>query len=188
MLEDYPKAIVTKDGTSILLRPVLKTDEAALQEMFAKIPIHEQWFLRENLTDPELLHHWLETLDYRRILPIVAVKEEGGEIIANLRLYRSTSGCARHVAHLRVMVIPEYRSQKVGSWMIIDAAKLAMDLGIEKLVAEFVAGLEDLAIKAALRLGFHEEAVLADYVKDPQGNFRDLIIMVKTLQGQWGDF
>lgn len=188
MLEDYPKAIVTKDGTSVLLRPVVKTDEPALRRMFAKIPKKEQWFLRENLTDPELLHRWLETLDYNRILPIVAVKEDGGEIIANLRLYRSTSGCARHVAHLRVMVIPEYRSQRVGSWMILDAAKLAMDLGIEKLVAEFVAGLEDVAVKAALRLDFHEEAVLKDYVRDPDGNLRDLIIMVKTLQGQWSDF
>jgi RimJ/RimL family protein N-acetyltransferase len=188
MLDDYPKAIVTKDGISVLLRPLMKSDEAALARMFAQIPPEERWFLRENLTDSERLHEWIENLDYNRTLPMIAVREDDGEIIANLRLYRSRSGCARHVAHLRVMVLPQYRSQKVGSWMIIDGAKLALDLGVEKLIAEFVAGVEEVAIKAAHQLDFHEEAVLRDYVKDPQGCYRNLVIMAKNLHRQWGDF
>jgi RimJ/RimL family protein N-acetyltransferase len=188
MFKGYPKTVVTKDGTTVLLRPLEKTDTEKLHAMLALIPEEEQWFLRENLTDARLLQRWVERLDFAYILPIIAVKEDDGEIIGFLRLYRSPSGCARHVAHLRVTIHPEYRSQRVGSWMILDCAKLALEHGIEKLVAEFVSDVEDVAIKAARRLDFHHEAIIKDYVKDRRGNYNDLIIMVKTLYRDWSDF
>ncbi len=188
MMKDYPKAIVTRDGTSVLLRPVVPSDEEALRTFFASIPEEERWFLRENLSDPQLLHQWIEALEYDYTLPIVAVREDDGTIVANLRLYRSKSDSIRHLAHLRVMVLPAYRDLKVGSWMILDSVKLAMDLGIEKLIAEFVAGVEEGAIAAAKKLDFHQEAVLKDYVKDRQGRDRHLIIMVRNLCGDWSDF
>ena len=187
-MQDYPKAIVTRDGTSVLLRPVVQSDEDALRTFFTSIPEEEQWFLRENLSDPKLLHQWIAALDYDYVLPIVAVREDDGTVVANLRLYRSKSDSIRHLAHLRVMVLPGYRDLKVGSWMILDSVKLAMDLGIEKLIAEFVDGIEDGAIAAAKKLDFHQEAVLKDYVKDRQGRDRDLIIMVRNLHRDWSDF
>ncbi len=188
MLEDYPKAIVTRDGQSVLLRPVTASDEQALREFFSKIPAAEQWFLRENLTDCECLHRWINKLDYDCILPIVAVREDDGTIIANLRLYRTASESMRHVAHLRVMVLPDCRHHKIGSWMILDCMKLAMDLGIEKLIAEFIDGLEEPAILAAYKLDFRPEAVLPRYVKDVEGKYHDLIIMVRDLHREWSDF
>ena len=72
--------------------------------------------------------------------------------------------------------------------MLLDTIRLAMSMGIEKLVAEFVAGVEDAAVNAAHKLDFFEQAVLKDYVKDRQGRYRDLIIMVKTLHRDWSDF
>jgi GNAT superfamily N-acetyltransferase len=188
MPSEYPKTIVTKDGVSLQLRPVTPNDEQALSRLFSEVPEDEKWFLRENLRDPDVLHRWIGNLNYDRSLPMIAMKSDTGEIVALLRLHCSASGCAKHVAHLRVMVHPGYRSQKVGSWMILDCAKLAMDRGIEKLIAEFVAGVEDVAVRAARRLDFHQEAVLKEYVKDPNGNYRDLIVMSKTLSPEWDDF
>jgi RimJ/RimL family protein N-acetyltransferase len=188
MLKDYPKAIVTQDGTSVLLRPVVRSDEEALKKFLSLIPEAERWFLIEKLTDSELLHEWIEKLDYDRVLPIIAVVEDSGEIIANVRLYRSNSPSVKHVAHMRVTVLPACRHLKVGSWMILDSVKEAMDLGIEKIVAEMVEGLEDPAINAALKLGFHQDGVLPKYVKDRKGRLRNLVIMVKDLPREWSDF
>ncbi len=188
MLKDYPKAIVTKDGDSVLLRPVTVQDEEALNEFFSEIPDDEQWFLREKLNDPEILHDCLQRLDYKRTLPIVAVREKDGRIIANLRLHLSLAPCIGHVAHLRVMVHPSFRSLKIGSWMILDSLKIAMDMGLEKLFAEFIAGAEDAAIGAALKLDFKHEGELKDYIKDKHGGYRDLIIMSRDLQSKWSDF
>ena len=103
MLKDYPKAIVTKEGDSVLLRPVTPEDEEALNEFFSEIPDNEQWFLREKLNDPKILHESLKKLNYRRTLPIIAVREKDGKIVANLRLHLSLAPCIGHVAHLRVM-------------------------------------------------------------------------------------
>jgi hypothetical protein len=82
MMKDYPKAIVTRDGTSVLLRPVVPSDEEALRTFFASIPQEERWFLRENLSDPQLLHQWIEALDYDYALPIIAVREDDGTIVS----------------------------------------------------------------------------------------------------------
>ncbi len=64
-----------------------------------------------------------------------------------------------------------------------------MGAGIEKLVAEFVEGVEQAAINAARKLDFVEQAVLKEYVKDRQGRYQQsLIIMVKPLYREWSDF
>ncbi|MGC8658355.1 MAG: GNAT family N-acetyltransferase [Desulfomonilaceae bacterium] len=188
MLKDYPKAIVTKDGDSVLLRPVTPEDEEALNEFFSEIPDNEQWFLREKLNDPKILHESLQKLNFRRTLPIIAVREKDGKIVANLRLHFSLAPCIVHVAHLRVMVHPAFRSLKIGSWMILDCIKTAMDMGLEKLYAEFIAGVEDSAMGAALKLAFRHEGSLKDYIKDKKGGYRDLIIMSRDLQSKWSDF
>jgi RimJ/RimL family protein N-acetyltransferase len=188
MLEGYPKEIMSKDGTPILLRPLAIEDEQHLSEFFARIPEDERWFLRDNVADPAVMHVWIKNVDYDRILPLVAVRQEDNTIIANVRLHRRPSECLHHIAHLRIMVDPAYRHQRLGTWMLLDTIRLAMSVGIEKLVAEFIAGVEDAAMNAAQKLDFFEEAVLKDYVKDSQGRYRDLIIMVKTLHRDWSDF
>jgi GNAT superfamily N-acetyltransferase len=188
MLDDYPKEIVLKNGNPILLRPAVGDDEERLNRFFSAMPADERWFLRDNMADPAVVHQLIQELDYNRVLPMIALDESGEEVIANLRLHRRPARCLSHVAHLRVMVHPEYRGVRLGTWMLLDAVKLAMDMGIEKLVAEFVAGVEDTQRAAILKLDFTEQAVLKDYVKDPVVGYRDLIITVKNLHRDWSDF
>jgi L-amino acid N-acyltransferase YncA len=188
MLENYPKEIVTKDGNPVLLRPLVREDEEQLAAFFARIPEEERWFLRDAVDDPEIMRAWLDNLDYERILPMVAINPDEGTIVANVRLHRRPVDCMRHIAHLRVMVDPAYRHQRLGTWMLLDTIKLAMNMGIEKLVAEFVGNVEGAAMNAAHKLDFFEQAVLKDYVKDRHGKYHDLIIMVKTLHKEWSDF
>jgi len=188
MLENYPKQILIKDGTPILLRPLVREDETGLAEFFARIPEEERWFLREDIADSEVMGEWIRNLDYDRCLPLVAIRPDDGRIIANIRLHRRPAECLSHIAHLRILVEPSYRQHRLGTWMLLDTMKLAVAIGIEKLVAEFVAEVEAAAINAANKLDFFEQAVLKDYVKDRQGRYRDLVIMVKNLHQDWSDF
>ena len=188
MFEDYPRETVIKDGTVVLMKPLDREDEPKLAEFFAKIPPQEAWFLRDDLADPDVMHMWVQNLDYTRIVPMIAVKEDDGRILANLRIYRRPAKCLKHIAHLRIIIDPEFRHQRLGTWMLLDSMKLAMELGVEKLVAEFVSEIEEPAINAAYKLDFFEQAVLKDYVKDSLGRYRDLIIMVKNLHSDWSDF
>jgi L-amino acid N-acyltransferase YncA len=188
MLENYPKEITGKNGSPILLRPVVREDEQLLIDFFSRIPEEERWFLRDNMDDPKVVHEWIQNLDFDKIVPLVAVTEADKAIIANVRLHRRPAECLKHIAHLRIMVDPAYRAQRLGTWMLLDAIRLATSLGIEKLVAEFVEGVEQPAINAARKLDFVQQAVLKDYVKDRQGRYRNLIIMVKPLLREFSDF
>lgn len=188
MLKGYPKKIVTKDGTQVSLRPVATGDEEALKTFFSQLPPDEQWFLRERLHDAEFLKKWMAKLDHDHMISIIAVKDDDNTIIANLTLYRSASPSIRHVVHLRTTVHPQFRGMRLGSWMILDSVKLSMDMGIHKVIAEFVSGVEEAAIAAAEKLDFHKEAALKDYARDRNGVYRDLIIMVKDIHQEWSDF
>lgn len=188
MFDAYPKLVVLKDGTPVLLRPMVLEDEAGLNHFFSRIPENEKWFRRENVSDPKVIRTWFQQMDYQRVLPMVAVRESDGLIVANLSLHRRSWGCLSHVGHIRIMVDPVYRGQRLGTWMLLDLVKLAMGMGVEKLVAEFVAGVEDAAMRGVQKLDFFKAAVLEDYVKDPQGGYHDLVIMVKNLHRDWSDF
>lgn len=188
MLEEYQKLLKTKDGASVLLRPLRPSDEQLLHDFLDRIPDQERWFLRDDTTGVNATHEWIRTLDYDKVVPLVAVNTLDGAIIANVQLHRPIAECLRHMAHVRVMVDPSFRRQALGPKLLLSAVKLAMDLGIEKLAAEFVAGIQEPAIRAALKLDFFEQARLKDYVKDHNGTYHDLIIMVKTLQADWDDF
>ncbi|MEI8181671.1 MAG: GNAT family N-acetyltransferase [Desulfomonile sp.] len=188
MLTRYPKEIVSADGIRIILRPVMREDEKSLSEFFSRIPEEERWFRRHNLAEPAVLREWIEDLDQGRIIVIVAVNTIDNEIIANVRLHRRPTECLRHLAHLRIIVDPRYRHRRIGTQILLNIIELAKDMGIEKLVAEFVAGIEETAVKGARKLDFFEQAVLKDYVKDSQGNYHNLTIMVKTLHQGMSDF
>lgn len=188
MLENYPKEIMAKDGTPILIRPIAREDAVELQAFFSRIPQEERWFIREDMADPEGMQDFIERLDSGRTIALIAVNETNAMIVGCVRILFRISECLRHVAHLQVTLDPTFRNQRLGTWMLIDSIKLAMDLGLEKLLAEFVSGIEEPGIVAAQKLGFMEETVLRDYLKDRHGNYRDVVIMVKSLHHDWSDF
>ena len=84
--------------------------------------------------------------------------------------------------------MPEFRHKRLGTWMLLNLIRFAMEKGLEELRADFVIGKEDVAIEGAQKLDFFKKAVLEDYVIDPQGKRYDLMIMIKRLHKDWGDF
>ena len=188
MLDAYPKVIVLKNGAKILLRPLQAEDTERLLAFFKTIPDEELWFLKDDVSDPAVIRHWIENLDYNRVLPLVAIRREDEAIVANVSLHCQPFGSRGHIGQLRIVVAPGYRAQRLGTWMLLDVIRLAMDRGVEKLVAEFISGVEDAAVSAAYKLDFFKEAVIRDFVKDKNGDFHDLVIMIKSLHREWSDF
>lgn len=78
MLEDYPREIVIKSGIPATLCPVVPDDEQRLLEFFGQIPENERWFLRDNVASPDVMKERIRELDFKRVIPLAAVTEEGG--------------------------------------------------------------------------------------------------------------
>lgn len=188
MLEDFKKEFRLKDTTGILVRPMTADDESCLLTFFSQIPDHEKWFLRDEISDPQALSLWIKRLNYEKILPLVAINEADNRIVGSIQLHRPDAECLRHIGHIRIMIHPDYRRKSLGPLMMQSLIQLAMDLGVEKLAAELVQDIQEPAIRAATKLDFNRQACLKGYVKGRDGQHHDLIIMVKTLQGEWDDF
>lgn len=182
----FPKELVLKDGSEAIIRPMEKDDEPRLREFFAQIPEADRWYMKYDVMDPKVLREWFEKLGTGRVFATVAIGDE--KIIGHASLHLQEFGCTKHIGRLRVLVIPSYRHKRLGTWMLLNLIRLAMDKGLEELRADFVVGVEDTAIDAAYKMDFFKRAVLEDYVIGPEGKRHDLMIMTKRLHKDWSDF
>ena len=182
----YPKEVLLKDGSEIILKTPDLHDRDALVQFYCSLPPKDRWFLKEDPTDEKVIDKWLSNHFEKRAFCVLAFQEKN--IIAHAALLLRPLAGRRHVGRLRIVVAEAFRNKRLGSWMIFDLIRRAMEMGLEKLRADFVVGVEDAAIEAVHKLDFFKEGLLKDYVMDPEGRCYDYQIMIKHLHREWGDF
>ena len=186
VLSRYPKEIVLKDGSEIILKPLTQEDRIALLSFFRELPVENTWYLKEDPTDPVIIKKWADNQEIGKTFCVLAWFN--GQVIAHASLMRRLRGGRQHVGRLRLMVARDYRKKQLGTWMIFDMIRRAMELGLEKLRTDFIIGVEDMAIRAVKKLDFVAEGTFRDYFRDDDGNYYDYQIMVKQLHSEWSDF
>ena len=182
----YPKTIRLRDGLQVVLQPLREEDKVRLLHFFQRIPEEERYYLKENVTAPEVIQAWTIQMDWDRVIPIVAL--DGAEIVADATLHRSRALARRHIGELRVVVDPAYRGVGLGRRLIRELLDVAVELGLHKATFELVAQREEPAIKAAQSVGFKEVAILGERIRDFWGNYQDLLLLelsLKDREGWW---
>jgi GNAT superfamily N-acetyltransferase len=182
----YPKEVVLKQGTEASIRPLEKDDEELLKRFYLELPERDRWYMKYDVSNPDVIHKWIDGIGGDSVFSTIALCEN--RIVGHSSLHKRDFGSTKHVGRLRIMVAPEYQRKRLGTWMLVDTIQYAMDLGLEMLRADFTMGVENTAIEAAYKLDFFQEAVLRDYVRDQRGYRYDLLIMIKRLHKDWGDF
>ena len=115
---------------------------------------------------------------------ISVVGKVDGEIRGEATLHRSLHGWSRHVGEIRLNVDRAARGQGLGLELARHIVKLAIDRGIDKLVAHMVES--QIAAKRTFeKLGFHKEAELPGHVTDIHGKRRDLLIFANDVSHVW---
>ena len=182
----YPKEVVLKDGQEVILRLLKPTDEKELHRFYSKLSSSDQWFLKEDSTDIAVIRKWIANHESGRALCVLATHRQ--HIAAHASLLRRPYGSRLHIGRLQVMVAQDFRFKQLGTWMVFDLIRRAMELGLDKVRADFVVGIENPAIEAARKLDFIQEGRLKDYIQDENGNSHDYQIMVKHLHKEWSDY
>ena len=177
--ERFPKAGKLEDGTRVIIRPLIPQDESALIEFFRSMPDEDLTYLRDDVKDPEVIKHWCKGLNYEVTLPLIADLE--GKIIADATLHQEPRGWKSHIGSVRVVIHPQYRGKGVGRLLVGELIQIALDSGLVKLDAEFMAE-QTRPIAIFERMGFVNMAVLPQHVKDLKGESHDLVIMVYDLR------
>ena len=178
-LNTYQKEARLKDGTKILLRPMVSEDRDALSEFFLSVPREEARYLRDDVTSSVIIKQWSVNLDYSKTLPILALKN--GTIIADVTLNRRRFGWKWHLGTVRIFVHKDYRHVGLGRLMIEEIANIAFALDLEKLLVEIPADNAP-AINAFSSAKFHQIAYLPNLVKDRENRPVDLVVMIRDIK------
>ena len=179
-----PRTVQLSDGSEITIRLLAGADREALLAFTQALPEHDLLFLRMDITDPDVVDGWLENVEQKRVVSIIA--ERGGRISGYASLHLGTVAWSRHVGELRVLVGEEMRGKGLGRVLTEAIFARALDHGIEKMVAQMTLDQKG-AIATFEQLGFRPEALLRDHVIDRAGEKHDLLMYshdVRAFQSQ----
>jgi RimJ/RimL family protein N-acetyltransferase len=183
-LDRYPKLLTLEDGISVIIRPLEPRDEPRLLSFFQSVREEERYWLREDVSDPSVIHRWLTDLNYERVLPLVA--ERDGVIIADGTLHRRGYGARHRLGEVRLVVAPAYRSRGLGYAILTELMEIGQESGLDRLEAEIVAGAQAAAFEAIEQMGFEQVARLPGHLIGLDGERHDLALFVIDLQDDGG--
>ena len=177
-LDRYPKQITLRDGTRLTFRPMVREDADRLWEFFRQIPADDKLYLREDVNRKEVIERWAETLDYERILPILAL--DGDRVVGDTTLHRQKTGWKQRVGMLRIQIATDYRHRGLGTAMLREIRHLGEKSALRHIVAEVIEEQQG-AIRAFEKLGFDRAVVYRNFVNDAKGRLHNLVVLVYSM-------
>ncbi len=183
-LAKYRNLVTLPDGTRALLRPLVAGDREGLVALFAHATREDRRYLRDDVTDQELVASWAENLDYGDVFPLVAVVND--RLVGDATLH-FREGARRHQGEVRIFLAQEVRRRGLGTQMLRALIDLARKRGLHQLVAQIVTD-QGPVIKAFEELGFERKCTLPDYFMLPDGSTRDVALMILQLVQYRGEF
>lgn len=183
-IKNFREMVTLKDGTYVLLRPMVAGDEKCLLEFYSAVSEEDMRYFRHYVKDSSLIHEWCENLDYDRVLPVLALVKDHAVGSASLHF---GDGPHRHIAEVRLFLAKDFRKRGLGMKMIKALIEIARKQGLSILQAEVIAE-QTKVVKAFEALGFKSQAVLDDYFLFPDGDSRDVVIMTMHLRQKVDEF
>lgn len=153
------------------VRTLARDDEEALRGFFDSVPADDRSFFKEDLDEPDALRRWID--DERGIR--LVVDDDDHELAAVCAVWPGV-GRSSHVGDLRLVVAAHRRHQGLGRLLARHALIEALRSGLSKLTVEVVARQQG-TIDMFQQLGFTPEALLRDQLRDPDGEFHDVVLL-----------
>ena len=171
----YPRTVTLSDGRQVQLRLMMPgTDVYRLHAFACSLPKDDLQFLRVDITRLMVVIQWAHNI--KAGLTVTVLAEDDGAVIGYASVHNDQVSWQRHLGELRIQVGPAYRGCGLGGLLGKDIFVIALDLGIERIVAQMTADQRQ-AIALVERHGFEHEAVLHDFVIGRDGRKNDLVVM-----------
>ena len=196
----YPKTIALRDGAEVIVRRLAAGDEDALLAFFQAIPGAERFFLKDDVTSPDLIGGWVRDAERPdpepsptalapaspsgrtggRAFSLIAVDD--GRVLAEAALVRRRGAARGHLADLRVVVAQDYRHRGLGTAILSELLDVARDSGLNGVLFEAVGDVQAQALAAAESLGFIRLGLVHGGAIDPDGRLHDVVMLVMPLR------
>lgn len=176
------KTETLKDGTTVLIRNLTINDLDKMMKFYRSLPGEERKYLKVDVTNRDVVAQRIRLIEQGNVFRIIALV--GDDVVADGALELPSEEWKRHQGELRVIVATPFQRKGLGTLMMRELYFLAAEKNVEKVVAKIMR--PQVAARTICRkLGFREEHLLPDYVKDISGETQDLIIMTCNLKDLW---
>ncbi len=183
----YRKFVTLKNGQRVMFRFLNEQDRQHLIQLFQEAPEEDIRFLKQDVKDEKLINYWVDHINYRKVLPLVAVNLEDNRLVADATLHRGKHS-AKHIGEIRIFVSRPFRNLGLGSLMLEELINLALKEGLQWLKAEIIAEQKKV-IKAFREKGFEIRATLDDYFIRKDGMTHDVVLMLRpVVKREEGEF
>jgi L-amino acid N-acyltransferase YncA len=183
----YRKFVTLRNGKRVMFRFLGEQDRQSLIQLFQEAPEEDTRFLKQDVKDVKLVGSWVDRINYRKVLPLVAVDLENNRLVADATLHRGKHS-AKHIGEVRIFVSRSFRNLGLGSLMLEELINLALKEGLQWLKAEIIADHKKV-IKAFREKGFETRATLDDYFIRKDGMTHDVVLMLRpVVKREEGEF
>jgi L-amino acid N-acyltransferase YncA len=169
----YPRTIAA-DGLSVELSRVGPGDRDDVVGFARGLGEHDLLFLRMDLTDKKVVEDLIRGQDDDQRITLIA--RDHGKMVGYGSLIREPLLWTRHLGEIRVIVAQSHRSKGLGAVLAREIFHIAKEVGLRKVIARMTLRQEG-ARRMFERIGFHAEALLADWVVDRKDRTHDLLVM-----------
>lgn len=176
------KTIGLVDGRKVTVRSMRPDDGDRSYEFFCALPAEDRKYLRLDVTRRKVVERRTTELDPSRVERIVVVHED--EIIADGALELQGHGWGDNVAEVRLIIARDWQRFGLGTLVARELFHLASKHRMDRIVVRLMRPQVG-AHRIFQRLGFHEEFLIPEHVRDQDGNWQDLIIMRCPLEDLW---
>ncbi|QQS44740.1 MAG: GNAT family N-acetyltransferase [Acidobacteriota bacterium] len=170
----------TINGREITLRLMSRADLEGSVQFARELPAEDLMFLTVDITDPVEMEQYVAAVEKGQAATVLA--ESGGRFVGYGSLAVSQPHWTRHLGEIRLLVGPDWRGFGLGRLLANEVMRIARDKGLRKVIARMAADQKS-AIQVFEHLGFHAEALLADFVIDRDGRTHDVIVMTHDVTG-----
>ena len=151
------------------------TEKELLSRFGAGLEGADRVFMRMDLTNSECIEDWAENVGAGRTRSVL-VWNAAGEIVGFASLHQNKLLWTRHIGEMRMFLLGQYRMRGLGRLLASMVLGLARSGGLQ-IVFVNIPRLQPEIQEVLRHMGFHAEAMLADWLIDPEGNTHDMIVM-----------
>ncbi len=171
-----------KDGTKVMIRELQVKDLDKLMKFYSALPHEDRKYLRIDVTNREVVQQRIELTKEGNVFRLIALCDE--EIIADGALELSGEEWRKHQGELRVIVARPFQHKGLGMIMVRELYFLAVEKNVGQVIVKMMRP-QIAAQRIFRKLGFREELLIPDYVRDMAGEKQDLVIMVCDIKELW---
>jgi RimJ/RimL family protein N-acetyltransferase len=180
--ESIEKALTLKDGRPVTVRRLRPFDVERSYEFFCALPEEDRRYLRVDVIRRRMVERRTTELDRDRIERLVVVHDD--EIVADGALEIDGHGWGVNVAEIRLIVARDWQRYGLGTLLARELFHLASKHRVDRIIARLMRPQVG-AHRIMKRLGFSEEFLIPEHIRDQDGTWQDLIIMRCPLEDLW---